>query len=106
MNVLFQIRIEHMLQHAGIAVVIFGNHQDEPVGAGTGGRESRVLDLLAGIVARKAEIANINQLSFDSFALLHLVENKPGDIFAGAAFAHRAENYRNEKWSSAHRLRV
>ena len=85
-----------MLQHAGIPVVIFRDHQDEAIGVLADVRKPRVLDLFAGIINRKIQIANINQLSFDSFALLHLVENKPGDLFAGAAFAHRAENYRNE----------
>ena len=52
------------------------------------------------------QIANIDQLSLDAFALLDFAADEIGDVLAGAAFSHRTENHRNEEWSSVHGRRV
>jgi hypothetical protein len=45
-------------------------------------------------------------LSFDTFALSDLPKDEFRNILTGSSFAHRAENYRNEKWSMAHEFGV
>lgn len=68
--------------------------------------EPCIFDLLARIVNRKVEVANVDQFSSDAFAFLDFAENEFSDVLAGAAFPNRAENYRNEEWSSVHSRRV
>src|SRR5260370_23024084 len=95
-----------MLQDARIAVVVLRRDDHKPIGTLAGFRECRVFDLLARIVDRKVEITNVNQLGFDAVALVRLFKDKSGDVLAGAASAHRTENYWNEEWSGVHRFRV
>src|SRR6266511_3087797 len=91
-----------MLQHSWIAVIVFRGHDHEAIGALADCREFRVLDLLSGIVDWKIHVANIDQSSFDTFALLDFAEDEFRNVLAGSSFAHRAENYRNEEWSIVH----
>src|ERR1051326_8357319 len=86
-----------MLQHSGIAVVIFRRYYDQAVGAFADCRKFSVLDLLAGIVKRKFQIANINKFSLNAFAFLDFTEDEFRNVLTGAPFAHRAEYYRDEK---------
>src|SRR6266705_675865 len=91
-----------MFQHPGIAVVIFRRNDHKAVSAFADCREFDILDLLAGIVNRKLQITNINQFSFNAFAFLDFTEDEVRNVLTGAPFAHCAENYRNEEWSSVH----
>src|SRR5438874_9911561 len=91
-----------MFQQPGIAVVIFRRNDQKAVGTFARLREFGVLDLLAGIVNRKLQIANINQFSFNAFAVLDFTEDEFRNVLTGAPFAHCAENHRNEEWSSVH----
>src|ERR1051326_2738660 len=91
-----------MLQHSGIAVVIFRRYYDQAVGAFADCRKFSVLDLLAGIVKRKFQIANINKFSLNAFAFLDFTEDEFRNVLTGAPFAHRAEYYRDEKRRVVH----
>src|SRR5215467_6906192 len=105
MDILFKIRIEHMLQHSGVAMVVFRYHQNETISPLANLREFGILNLLARIIGRKSQVANINELCFNALALLHFAVNKLSDIFASASLAHCTKDHRNEEWSISHRLR-
>src|SRR5690242_16536011 len=88
-------------------MVVFGNHQDQPVGTLTYCREALVFDLFTRVICRQLELADIDQLSLDAFAFFHLLKNKLRNVLTRTAFSHRAENNWNEEWSIVHRkLRI
>src|SRR5919106_4765972 len=104
MDVLLQVRIENVLQHSWVSVIVLRNYQDQSVSALTGFRESLVLYLLSRIVAGKLQFSNVDELTFDGFTSFDLLENKLRDVFTRAALSNCAEDYGNEEWATVHGL--
>src|SRR6185503_8668953 len=58
----------------------------------------------ASVIYAKVQLSNINEFRLHTFTVFELLENKLRNVFAGAAFTYRAENYGNEEWLTVHRV--
>ena len=51
LGALIPVRVEHMLEQPGKAVVVLRHYQDQAVGTANRGRKLRIFDRLAGVIA-------------------------------------------------------
>ncbi len=98
MDVFLQVRIQHVLEQARVAVVVLRRHDHQRIRTGHGRGELRILDRFAGVAGRERDISNVDQLGLDPVPFPNLFQYKPGDPFARAALADRAENDWNKNW--------
>src|SRR5258708_37001586 len=91
-----------MLEHSRIAVVVFWRHDNDAVSARNRRRKLRVLNLLAGVIDGEIQIAQVDQFSFDTCALLNFTKDEFRHAFAGAALPYGAQDYRDKKRSCVH----
>ena len=96
-NVLLQIRVEGVLQRARVAVVVFGDDEDEGVRARDGGGEAGVFDGVAFVSRGQVELADVYQLGLDAGPLRDLLVDEARGGLAQAALADGAEDDGDEE---------
>jgi hypothetical protein len=98
-DVLGEIRVEHVLEQAGVAAVVLGGDEHERVGAVHLLRERRILRRLTGLVGGNGERRGVDQLRLDSGALLELGVHHTRCVLAHSAGALRAQDDRDRERS-------
>src|SRR5258707_5936861 len=91
-----------MLEHSWIAVVVFRRHDNDAVSARNRRRKLRVLNLFAGVIDGEIQIAQVDQFSFDTGALLNFTKDEFRHVFAGAALTYGAQDYGDKKRFRVH----
>src|SRR5258705_8414685 len=85
-------------------MVVFRDHEQQSVGTRNSGGKLGVLEGFTCIVKSEAEVAQINELRFDTLALLYFFKHKVGDIFTRPTLSCGAQDYRDEEWSIGHQV--
>lgn len=96
-DVLFEVGVEHVLQKARVAVVVFGRDDHQRVGLLDGCRKARVFDPLACVVGGKGQLTHIDQARLYLRTLGNLSLDKPGNVFALPTLARCAEQNGDEE---------
>jgi len=91
-DVLGEIRVEHVLEQAGVAAVVLGGDEHERVGAVHLLREHGILRRLSGLVGRDGKGCRVDELGFDRGTLLELGEHDAGRVLAHPAGALCAQD--------------
>src|SRR6266576_2449129 len=100
MDVFLQVRIEHMFQQTGETVIVFGNNQNKGVGLCNGGGKSAVLNGLSGIIDRKPDISDVDEIRSDVASFRHAIENEMRGVFAGPTLPGSPQDYRSKDRTS------
>jgi hypothetical protein len=96
-DVLLEVRVDHVLEHTGVAVVVLGRDEDQTVGAVHRLRESGVLRAFARVVERDRQGCYVDQLGLDARPLGDLLPHHPSRVLAHPAHPRRTEQDRDEE---------
>src|SRR5262249_61297283 len=90
-----------MFQQAGITVIVFGHNKDKSVSPGSGRRELRKLDILAGPIYWNPQQTDIDQLGLDTITFTKFAGDEPRNVGAEAAAPPSAKYDRDVKRAGA-----
>ena len=96
-DVLGQVRVEHVLEQTWVAPVVLRGDEHERVGPVHRVRERGILGCLAGIVGRDRESRDVQKLGLDPVPLRHSLVDEPRRVLAHPTLPRCAEDHGDEQ---------